>query len=183
VILHGDSFKVKIDKDTNFRNDSSIKPHYDVVFNLYGLDCNTSYETLSITIDFYSTEKRFAVLGSMIVTDYQIAILDGCNLILLIDDVIIVVDIKTLNLITQKELPDGYYFSIHTYNDGYIVYGELDIIKLSNAPAFEIEWTFSGNDIFVTQDDSSSFQISNELIYLKDWNEREYVVDKNGKEL
>ena len=183
MTLYGDAFKVKIHKDEDYRIDSTIESHYDAVLNPYGLDHNTYFETLSVTVDNYSNEKHLAIMGQIISDDYGAAILNGCDLILLIDSMLIVIDCKSIEVKIQKEMPEGYYFSIHNFNNGYIIHGELDIIKLTSAPAFEVEWTFSGNDIFVTPDGRSSFQINNDVFYLKDWNDKEYVVDKNGKEL
>ena len=70
---------------------------------------------------------------------------------------------------------------IDKFKNGYVVYGELDILKLS--PTFDIEWSFSGEDIFVSQDGSMPFQIANDTIYLSDWNGRKYTIDRYGKEI
>ena len=183
MTLYGETLKVNIQKEKHFRINSAIESHYDVVLNPYGLDHNTSFETLSVIVDNYSNEKHLAIIGQIINDDYKTAILNDCDLIMLIDSMLIVIDCKSFEVKIQKEITEGYYFSIHSFNNGYIIHGELDIIKLTSAPAFEVEWTFSGNDIFVTPDGSSSFQINNDVIYLKDWNDKEYVVDKNGTEL
>ena len=183
LTLNGKGFKVNISKDNTFKIESVSYVQYDNVMVPNGFLCSDSYETLSVVIDNYVNERRIAIILSQSFADYEIAILSGYDLIMLVNTELLIIDCQTLELKIQKELPEGFYFSIHNYDDGYLIYGELDIIKVSSAPYYDVEWMFSGADIFVTQDNTSPFCVKGAYVYLKDWNGQEYIVDRNGKEL
>lgn len=109
--------------------------------------------------------------------------MEDCQLTVLMNTTITVIDLATLNLIRHKEISDfGSYFSIYAFDNGYLVYGELEIIKLDIA--LEAEWTFSEADIFVSADDSiNPFNINGETIELCDWNGNYYHLDKSGNQI
>jgi len=183
MTLYSKAFKVNIKKDNAYRIGSSNNEPYELVLNTYCYEHSNYYETLSIAIDNYASERRIAILGTMFTEDQESAILTDNDLIVLVDSALIVIDCHTLGLKANKELPEGVYFSIHDFDDGYIVYGELEIVKVSAAPEYNVEWAFSGADIFVTQDKSRPFEIKGDVVYLRDWNGQEYAVSRNGKEL
>ena len=108
----------------------------------------------------------------------------NCNddLIVLMNTTLTVIDCRTLSIKFSKEISDfGIFFSIHKFENGYIVCGELDILKLS--PAFEREWSFSGADIFVSPDRDSSFCIEKDTIHLSDREGRRYILNNFGEEI
>lgn len=45
---------------------------------------------------------------------------------------------------------------------------------------FETSWVFSGSEIFMTMDDHAPFEMSNDRIILRDWDNNYYEVDYNG---
>lgn len=45
---------------------------------------------------------------------------------------------------------------------------------------FETSWVFSGSEIFVAMDDQAPFEMSNDRIILRDWDNNYYEVDYNG---
>jgi len=47
---------------------------------------------------------------------------------------------------------------------------------------FEQVWRFGGSDIFATPDvDKETFAISNDKIFLEDWNGYKFILDLDGK--
>ncbi|MTI48429.1 MAG: hypothetical protein FH761_11345 [Firmicutes bacterium] len=62
--------------------------------------------------------------------------------------------------------------------DLYIIHGEVAITCISIDG--EKQWSFSGRDIFVTNDGSVDFYISNGQIITKDWENNQYILDKKG---
>lgn len=70
-------------------------------------------------------------------------------------------------------------FQIFKYEKDYIIHGELSITRLrSNG---EIMWQNSGADIFTTEKGEKNFELKNETITVKDWNNKIYKFDLNGK--
>ena len=78
----------------------------------------------------------------------------------------------------SNRVPLGHLFELYRYGDSYIIYGELDIIRVE--ANFETSWVFSGSEIFVTMDDQAPFEMSNDRIILRDWDNNYYEVDYNG---
>ena len=65
----------------------------------------------------------------------------------------------------SNRVPLGHLFELYRYGDSYIIYGELDIIRVE--ANFETSWVFSGSEIFVTMDDQAPFEMSNDRIILR----------------
>ena len=118
---------------------------------------------------------------SGIYTHYDnIAILEDNILTILRDDVISQFDIITENLILNKELEtEASNFGIFKISTGYIIHNELDIYMLDFD--FNIKWSFSGGDIFVSITNKKEFELTEDRIKLYDFNDRYYEIDFNGK--
>jgi len=137
------------------------------------------YKVFSICIDDNGKQKHIALIGSWYGADENIAVLECSDLIVLINTMLVVIDCSTLAIKHCQTISNGgVYFAIQKFDDGYIVFGDLDILKLS--AEYETVWSFSGADVFVTQDGSNPFYIDNNIIYLTDWNGTKYIVDKFG---
>jgi len=79
-----------------------------------------------------------------------------------------------------EELTAGAIFGVYSYGEDYILHSELKIIRLSSdlVPV----WTFSGNDIFVSQSgDENVFEMKKDRICLCDWSGDYCEIDYNGK--
>ena len=64
-------------------------------------------------------------------------------------------------------------------SDGYLIYGEIEIIKLDNE--FNTLWKFSGRDIFVSTTGKNAFELTDHSIKLYDFNDNFYEIDFDGK--
>ena len=62
--------------------------------------------------------------------------------------------------------------------DGYLIYGEIEIIKLDNK--FNTAWKFSGKDIFVSISGKNAFELTEQSIKLYDFEDNFYELDFNG---
>ena len=62
--------------------------------------------------------------------------------------------------------------------NGYIVYGEIEIIMLDLD--FNKVWGFTGRDIFVSQTRKNAFVLGENSIELYDWENNYYELDFNG---
>ena len=182
MFVENEIYKINICKDETFTVDSADNKPYDLVFNPSNMDRSDYYKTLSICIDVNGSQKHLALIGSLYAGDEDIAVLKDKDLIVLMNTMLTVIDCNALTIKSCKTISDfGVYFSLHKFDDGYVVYGELDIIKLS--AELETDWSFSGADIFVTLDGRCSFYIEDDTICLIDWNGTEYKIDKYGNEL
>jgi len=182
MLIENDTYKVKIVRDETFTLDSTDNKPYQFIFNPNNIKRSDYYKTFSISIDDGNNQKHIALIGSLFGADEDVVILEGNDLIVLMNTKLVIIDCRALTIKLCREISDfGTYFSIHKFEDGYLIYGELDLLKLS--PAFEVEWSFSGEDIFVSQDGSIPFHFENDTIYLSDWKGRKYKLNKFGEEI
>jgi len=133
-------------------------------------------------IKIESTKKALTVglIGSFFCINDQCAVLDGSILTVLMDDEIFVLDIESISLIRHTSIGDEPYFAIYPIENGFIIHGELTILRLNKD--FDQVWQFSGSDIFVTQNNGEeSFAIADDRIYLEDWNGYKFILDLDGK--
>lgn len=80
-----------------------------------------------------------------------------------------------------QQLDTATCFGIYTFNNDFIIHGELQISRINQLG--EVQWSFGARDIFVRQDGSKAITIDNNRIYLKDWEGYEYTLDSNGIEI
>ena len=182
MIVENEIYKIEITKDETFSLDSTDNKPYGYILNPTDMKRSDYYQALSIDIDNGITQTCIALIGSLYGTVQDVAILENDCLIVLMNTTITAIDGRTLAMKFHKKISDfGIYFSIYEFENGYIIYGELDILKLS--PTFEREWSFGGADIFVSLDGDRSFYIEKDIIYLSDWEGRRYIVNKFGEEI
>ena len=62
-----------------------------------------------------------------------------------------------------------------------IVHGEQEITYLNSNG--EIQWNFSGRDIFTTADGNEDFIILEDCILAVDWEGNNYKINRDGKEI
>src|SRR5690606_21380218 len=86
--------------------------------------------------------------------------------------------IPSLELTWKISADDATCFQIFKVNDFYIVHGELQITKIDIDG--NILWQRSGEDIFTTKNGKDDFQITDEFIVVKDWNNKTYKFDFMG---
>ncbi|MCL1631943.1 hypothetical protein M3N64_08270 [Sporolactobacillus sp. CPB3-1] len=133
-----------------------------------------------IKIKTSNVKTNVALIGSFYAHAAHCAILDGSKLTVLMDDQAVLFDIETMSILRHRSIGDETYFSIYPLSSGYLVHGELSIVRLNSR--FEQVWTFSGSDIWVTQNENhEEFRIENDQILLEDWNGVRYALNTNGK--
>lgn len=177
-------YSIDIEIDNTFTLESTDNRPYDYIFNPEALTRNDYTKVFSIRISKGCDEPtNIALIGSFYSFPEDCAILKDNHLTVLMDSTITVIDLITLSIIRHKIFSDfGTYFSIYSFDNGYIVYGELDIVKLDIT--LQIEWTFSGADIFVLPDESIiPFNINGDTIELRDWEGKYYYLDKYGNKI
>lgn len=140
------------------------------------------YKALSVHI-MGEPPKTLLLIGSYNAGFDNFAVVDNDNLIILLHTEIYVIGIPNGEIINYVKLGDFFpLWSIYHFDNGFIIHGEIEIIKLSKS--FEIEWSFSGSDIFTTPSDSvEDFVIQGDTVHLIDWNGLHYHLNKNGEEI
>jgi hypothetical protein len=105
-------------------------------------------------------------------------VVDNRQLIICVGDSLFSLRTDDLVLNWAKKMDLATCFQVFNFNNGYIVHGELEITYLDYNG--NINWKFSGRDIFVTSDGIDEFKIADNKIYLLDWGKNEYVLDQYG---
>lgn len=110
-------------------------------------------------------------------------LIDNNSLIIIIGDSIFSLSLPDLSINWVTECINCITcFEVFNCIDGYIIHGELSIIKLNKLG--KIEWEFSGRDIFTTIDGLDDFQVFDGYIIAKDWGYHIYKIDiMNGMEI
>ena len=123
--------------------------------------------SIALIGDFYSYDKDCAVLEDKILT-------------ILLNDTIVQLKINDGTMINFKKFDCfGCNYGIYRVQNGYIVYGEMEITMLDFD--FNKKWSFSGKDIFVFMSDKKPFELCENSIKLYDFEENFYEIDFSGK--
>lgn len=182
MYLENKTYRIDISIDETYTFDSMDNKCYDFVFNPQQLTRNDFLRTLRLEITRNNDIYAIALVGTVPCSDLDCAILEKDTLIVLQNDVISIINLKTLTLEKYIPLPiDSNTFGIYTIPNGYVIYGELEINKLDLS--FNKVWTFSARDIFVTCNEKDSFKITDNIIKLRDWEGWYYELDFEGKKL
>lgn len=107
------------------------------------------------------------------------AVIDEDRLLVCCCDSVFCLTIPDLESQWVTKADDATCFGIYKLVDGYVIHGELEITKLMKSGG--IEWSFGGEDIFVTQDGMDDFSIKKDCVEVKDWNNRIYRISFDGK--
>ena len=176
--LQNDKYSIDIAEDTTFTLDSSDNKKYDRIMNPTDKKRSNMYKTLRISVKG-NINKEIALIGDCCTCAQDCAILENDVLTLLLNDHITQINITTLEIVGGYELDVfGTTFAIYRMADGYLIYGEIEIIKLDNN--FNIVWKFSGKDIFVSVSGKNAFELTAETIKLYDFEDNFYELDFDG---
>lgn len=84
-----------------------------------------------------------------------------------------------LEIILRREIElYGCSFELCKAENGWIIYGEMDIIGLNRD--FDKIWSFSGHDIFVSCNNECCFEMTKDEILLCDWQGYHYALNYDG---
>ncbi len=179
--LENDNYTIEITKDENYTLDSTDNiTDYDYIYNPNNLSRNVNYTTFFVKIISQNNEIKIALIGGAYSFVEDCAIIKNDTLIVLQNENVAVIDLSSGNLVSYKSIDTfGCNFAIYEIPSGYIIYGEIEILKLSFN--FDVEWRFSARDIFVTINDTVPFEISDQCIKLHDFENNYYEIDFEGK--
>ncbi|MGN0606385.1 MAG: hypothetical protein ACI4JM_07675 [Oscillospiraceae bacterium] len=171
---------VQITTDTVYTVQSSDNKHYDLELNPEKYTHSDFYKTFSIHIDLFYKEIDIALVGDYYSCDTDCAILNDNILTIMQGNTISQIDIKKEELVLHKKFECfGCTLGIFPILDGFIVWGEIEILRLDLN--FDKVWSFCGKDIFVSQSQNAPFMICGNSIKLFDWENNYCVLDFNGK--
>ncbi len=103
------------------------------------------------------------------------------GLFMMMNDVLCVFEPETASITKQTRIsPMGTMFEVYQIDDDYILYGEMEIYRISKD--LTLKWEFSGRDIFVRyQGDEPAFIMKKDRICLYDFEDNYYEINFEGK--
>lgn len=136
--------------ETYTANSADNNKHYDIVYNPEQYRSGDFYKTTGIHIDLFGDELSIALVGDYYSYDEDCAVLNNEVLTVLQNDCLTQINVKDGSVIGRIYLQDfaGTNFALYRSPNGYIIYGEIDIIGLDGN--FKELWTFSGRDIWAS---------------------------------
>lgn len=182
MILVNEKFTVEVKKDTQYTLFSTDNQYYDYIINTEDYSRNDYICAYCITVNNNIDIYKIAIIARGYGKVDKCAILEEDRLVVLADNYIVFFNLSTRKLGNMKEVIDfGTGMEIYTFDGGYIINGELDIIKVDKSG--NKIWSFSGRDIWVTLNGEDAIQIDGNKLILTDFNGDAYKVDKHGKEI
>jgi len=179
AFLQNDKYYTEITLDETYTIDSADNKRYDYVMNPSNKRHGDMYKVLHLSVKGVQNVD-IALIGDYYTYPEDCAILEDDILTILLDDYITQIDLKSVQIIAGYELDVlGTTFSIYRMSDGYLIYGEIEIIKLDNE--FNVAWKFSGGDIFVSITGKNAFELTDKSIKLYDFEDNFYEIDFDGK--
>lgn len=158
-------------------NSTDNKP-YDKVLIIEESDFNKTVE--------FEIEKNGEVRTVLMVVPYYTPLnsfvaLHKEGLFLMLNDILCVFNPETMSITMQANIsPLGTMFEVHEIEDEYILYGEIEIYRISKD--LTVKWEFSGRDIFVRyHGNEPAFAIEEDRICLYDFEDNYYEIDFEGK--
>lgn len=129
--------------------------------------CEEVYSIL-ITAPYYTSEEYFVEKHN-----------DG--LFLMLNDRLCIFDPEKLEIIKSVKIHTlGALFCVYPYGEDYILYGELEIYRISSD--LNVKWEFTGRDIFVRyQGAEPTFEMKEDRICLYDFEDNYYEISYDGK--
>ena len=176
--LQNEKYHVNISTADTYTVESADNRSYDYILNPNKLGRNNMYRTLCVSVTG-AQNAEIALVGDYDTSEIDCAILEGDTLTVLQNDYITQIDLETVQIIASYKLDVfGTTFAIYYMPDGYLIYGEIEIIKLDNE--FNTVWKFSGRDIFVSISGKNAFELTERSIKLYDFEDNFYELDFDG---
>ena len=103
------------------------------------------------------------------------------GVVLLFNEVLCLFSVGKMDIVKTVQLDAmGTMFGIYPYKDDYILYGEIEVYRVSCQ--LEVKWCFCGKDIFVRCScDDPAFVMIDDKICLYDFLDNYYEIDYNGR--
>lgn len=178
--LKNNKFRILIVEDEKININSSIVKDYDYVHNPNNYTDKDFIKTFSIEIWSKNGHTKIALVGDLHSSVDGCAIMEDTLIHILQNDTLSTIDLLTTKVLHSTNIDTfGCNFSIYPIETGYIIYGEIEIIKLTFD--FTVEWRFSARDIFVSIYGRNAFELCSDRIKLYDFQDNYYEIDLNGK--
>ena len=180
MVLQNDICNVNITIDTTYTVESTDNKPYDLIINPRHLGHSDMYKVFSVQINLFSKIIDIALIGDFYSYEKDCAVLEDELLTILQNDAIVQLNIIDGTMTNFKEFDCfGCNYGIYRVQNGYIIYGEIEIIMLDLK--FNKKWSFSGKDIFVSMSEKKAFEIYENSIKLHDFEGNFYEIDFSGK--
>jgi len=172
------------------QNSADNVKEYDYIYSSYN-SINKENDTYAPKYGIIVKDEEIIVRSALLVAGgggataphKRSALIDNDSLIVILGDSIFSISLPDLSLNWVAVCEDcAVCFEIFNCIDGYIIHGEVSIIKINKLG--KVEWEFFGRDIFTTPDSVDDFKVYNNYIIAKDWEYNSYKIDiKNGIEI
>ena len=180
-------YEIKVSKNNNFTLFSSDNKSYDAVYYMEEYTRNSLVCTYEITITCHSETmvdniKLIALIGRIYGNTEHCTVIIGSRLAVLVDDYLSIIELSDISLITKvKILSFGTGIALYSFDDGLLVHGEIDVVKIDYDG--NTEWSFSARDVWVTADGTDALRIEGDKIFLTDFEGHTYVLNRFGEEI
>ena len=179
MYLCNDKWEIEID-EINYNPesaDNSVRP--DAYIEL----CDDYSKSLCLGIaDVARTvEKKIVMVVSFFTPHEDYAFIEDSSLFLFLNDTVCEFDLQTVEVKNKKIIDlTGTLFSVHRYQQDFIMYCEMDIIRMTKN--LDVVWDFGARDIFVRyQGEEPAFEMMPDRIQLYDFSDNYYEIDYDGK--
>lgn len=182
MILSNKNYEIEIIKDMQYTLFSKDNKFYNHVIQMEQYSRNDFVCAYCVSVHSLTSDYKVAIIGRAYGSIENCAVLEGSRLVILVDDYLVFFDLITQNLEMKKKILDfGTGIEIYSFDNGYIINGEVDVIKVDRLG--RKIWDFSGKDIWVRPNGESSVNILDDRLLLTDFEGYNYHVDKWGKEI
>jgi hypothetical protein len=147
----------------------------------YGIGCEkyNAIEYIGIRCTVTGANALLIASGSPKGLNEKSYIVDNNQLLVCVGNSVFSLNTYDLTLNWTQVCDDSCCFQIYRLKNYYLIHGELEITAVDFVG--KKIWSFSGRDIFVTQDEIDVVSFSDGKIYLKDWENNKYILDICGK--
>ena len=182
--LSNHNYEIQITKDRQYTIFSTDDRFYDIIIETEGYNRNDFICAYSVSIQdsLRDRDYKVAIIGRAYGSVENSAVLEENRLVVLVDNYLVFFDLTAQQLENKILILDfGTGIEIYPFDEGYIVNGETDIIKVDKFG--NKVWDFSGRDIWVRPNGEPSIKILGDSLLLTDWEGNKYHLDKLGREI
>lgn len=185
VTLQHNDFTIELFDDSSYVVNSIDSPtQYDVVYNGDNYDGQDFPAKHAIKVFKGRQHIKSAILlgaGGATGISSDAAFVDNENLIIRCSNQVFSLTLPELSKNWQVKADWVTCFSIHKYQDTYIVHGEMSISRIDRMG--KILWSHGGADIFVCLYEGSPFEMHEDFISMTDFNGSKYKIDYDGNSI
>ena len=150
---------------------------YDKTIQLEETDFCKLFE---IRVESHGDVSRVLLIASYHTPEDHFVAMHEEGMFFMLNDILCIFDPVDLKISRMKTIsPMGTMCEVHPYGKDYILYGELEIYRISEN--MEAIWKFLGVDVFFRCDsDDPAFEMKSDRICLYDFLENYYEIDYDG---